>query len=242
MKPTWTDLPSDIRLSIISSLPLHTALSLHSAAPTDVQRQHIRSRIAKLRPLYIAWVQATQPSLRTYSNPPPLNLPSGRAAVTPAQFSRLTVLPVGGTHLKSLRGIGEMRNLHVLDASRNLLNHVPDELENCQQLRVLQLGKNKLNCFPNVVLRMPQLRTLLLHNNNIRTLPGGWTRTRHLHRIGLYQCAIEGQLPDEFCHMLGTVTDARRTRTANLQGNHLQENQVRELLQRFPNMQDAVII
>lgn len=242
VKTTWTDLPLDLRLSIITHLPLSSALSLHSASPTRASRLLLRARIARLKPLRDAWVLASQPALRSYSNPSNLRSVAARRALSPAEFTHLTRLPLGGVCLRSLAAVSELRGLRVLDASRNSLSDVPDEIAACTQLRTLHLGRNRLTAFPDVVLKLPELRTLLLHHNWIRDLPHEWVEVKQLCRLGLFDCDIRGALPEQLCQMLGTQTETRKRRSANLQRNRFDEGAVAGLFRRFPLLASAVVI
>lgn len=239
---TWTSLPSDLRLHVLSQLPLSDALSLHSAAPSPSSRRLIRARIASFKPLRDAWVLASQPALRSYANPPALRTIAARRALSPAHFSRLVRLPLGGVHLVSLKGIHELRELRVLDASRNCLTDVPQEIAACTQLRMINLGRNHLHAFPDVVLRLPQLTTLLLHHNKITSLPVEWRQVSQLCRLGLFNCGIHGAIPEQLCQMLGTQTKARMRRSANLQKNRLDQVVIDSLFSRFPMLSSAVVI
>lgn len=240
--PTWRDLPVDLHISILSRLPLPDALSLHTASPTPATRRHVRRRIAILKPLRDAWVAATQPSLRCYANPSSLRTSAARKTLSPAHFAELTRLPVGGVDLQSLQGIAELPHLITLDASRNCLPDVPREIARCTQLRTINLGKNCLSAFPDVLLKLPQLSTLLLHHNHIATLPTQWTQVKQLCRLGLFDCAIAGDIPEQLCQILGTQTEARRRRSANLQRNRLDQGVVDGLFRRFPRLASAVVI
>lgn len=239
---SWYDLILDVRILILSSLSLTDAISLNTAYPSPAQTKHINYRLDAVRPLHEAWVKASQPALRSYSNPQGLRTKAARAALSLAEFSELSCLPLSGANLTSLRGISEFRNLRLLDVSHNSLQHVSAELGACQQLRVLDLGKNKLESFPDVILKLPQLRTLLLYSNSIPILPENWDHLPYLHRIGLFDCGITGSLPEQLCSMLGTQTDQCRCRSANLQMNKLDRRTIDNLFSKFPKMEYAVVI
>lgn len=239
---TWPSLLSDVKLVILSRLSLPDAISLNEASPHPVQTRYIRTRISKLRHLRNAWVNATQPALRSYANPTHFSTKPQRALASVSTFCSLVCLPISGTKVKSLTGIAELKHLRVLDVSHNHLNDVPTELSICKQLRVVHLGKNQLTSFPNVVMQLPELRTLLLHHNKIRTLPTDWTNVPYLYRLGLFDCAIEGYIPEQLCKVLGTQTAQKRSRTANLRRNRFDPEFMAAVFMRFPKLTTAIVI
>lgn len=182
-----------------------------------------------------------QPALRSYANPRHLTSRQARAALSPAAFTSLTTLPISASGLKSLDGIEELQMLSVLDASRNRLEYIPESLAKCSHLRVVHIGWNRLTQFPQVVMKLPQLRTLLLHHNRVEPLPEMWERLPHLYRLGLFDCGISGRLPEQLCKMLGTQTDQRRCRSANMQRNLFDHSVISEILTKFPHLASAIV-
>lgn len=239
---TWKHLPADLRLQMLAHLPLASAIALNTASPTPEQTLQIRMRIKNIQPLRDAWVNATQPTLNTYANPPHLRSRSARQKLTPAQFTSVHTLPLSGTSLSSLEGIHEFHALQVLDVSNNELTHVDEGIRKCTELSLLHMGRNKLSAFPDVVLQLPLLKTLLLHHNKLVHLPTEWAFVPHLHRLGLFDCGIVGALPEQLCSMLGTHTDARWCRSANLARNNLDRDKIKQLFLRFPRLGNAVLI
>jgi len=238
---TWTALPDQIRLYILEQLALPDAIALSTARKDAALIAQIRQRIRNLKPIRDAWVHATQPALRMFANPPHLRTVSARSALSASDFSQLTCLPLSGSGLRDLSAIGECRQLCVLDVSRNHLQHVHPSMVTCRKLKVLHLGRNNLKHFPHVVLQLPELRTLLLHHNPISTLPEDWSALPKLTRLGLSDCAIRGDLPEQLCSILGTVTERRR-RSADFQKNRLDADRICLQFRKFPLLKFAIVI
>lgn len=84
--------------------------------------------------------------------------------------------------------------------------------------------------------------TLLMHHNPITYLPDNWKALDQLYRLGLYECRLSGSLPDTLCELLSTKTSEGRRRSANLQHNSVEDDEVRKLFQRFPSLCHSILI
>lgn len=91
------------------------------------------------------------------------------------------------------------------------------------------------------MLHLPELRTLLLHHNCFGKLPEEWDGVPQLYRLGLFSCGVT-KLPTNLCQWLGTVTEHRRARTANLADNLLDGNEVNHLFTKFPKLKKSLMV
>lgn len=240
---TLSNLPDDIRMLIVSNLPLSDAFNLNLALPHPSHSAAIRRRICKLRPLRDAWIHAEQSALPSYANPPHLATPSARHSLSPLDFTSLTTLTLRRTHLTTLPAIEELNQLRVIDASYNHLTNLPPSITSCTKLRVLNLGHNQLHRFPTIVMNLPHLCTLLLHNNPITSLPTNcWSDLVHLYRLGLFECQLSGVLPDQLCKLLSTPTRRGRQRSANLQRNNFDPDLLANVFNIFPLLSSVILI
>ncbi|CAN8073621.1 unnamed protein product [Agarophyton chilense] len=238
--PNLLHLPLDVRRLILHRLPLPDALNFCAALPDPDHSQLVRQRVARLRPLRDAWVRSA-PGARLFRDEPHLRTRNQRAALSPALFARLNVLRCSSP-LSDISAVSELRDMQLLDLSHCRLRHIPSAIRHCTQLRFLNLSHNSLKAFPISVLLLPKLETLLLHFNNIPELPSDWGNVPYLHRLGLHGCGVQGPLPDQLCRMLGTYTEHRASRSANLRGHGLDDTCILALFRRFPNLSSSLIV
>lgn len=238
----WRALPDDIRLSVLSNLSLDDAVAFNLACPDVLHSRHIRKRIRRLSALRTAWVHSEQSALPSYANPPHLRSSSARSALSPVEFTHVTTLTLQNCQITSLAGVHELSALRVLDASNNRLTDVPDGIIRCSGLRVINLGNNQFTHVPPVLMELTSMCTLLMHYNPITYLPDDWSALDQLYRLGLFECRLSGSLPDTLCELLSTKTAEGRRRTANLQHNSVEDDDVRKLFQRFPSLCHSILI
>lgn len=239
----WVHLPDDIRVHILSFLPLFHAYNLNLAHPHPAHSQAIRARIAALATLRHAWIHSCHNPLPSYSNPPHLATSAARAKLLPIHFTHLTTLTLRSTDLTSLGPIHEFSRLRVIDASHNALATLPSTIAMCPSLRVLNLGFNNFRHFPTDVMHLPHLCTLLFHNNPLTSLPSNqWLALPNLYRLGLFGCHLTGSLPEELCKLLVTPTARGRYRSANFKQNNLDRIAVARLFQQFPRLSSVLYI
>lgn len=249
---TWTTLPPDLRLAVLAQLALSDAVALQQAQPRAYQRAQLAARVARLRPLWAAWVRAPRPPLVSHANNARWASIAARATCAPAEFSRLRRCALAGQRLRCLDGVGELRELEVLDVSFNELEALPDDLAACQKLKVLNCGRNSLDGFPRVLMKLPNLCTLFMHHNPLATLPAHWKGLPRLTRLGLYNCRLRGALPVEFCeHFCRPFSDemvkvkearSRRRPSANLLGNQFEGEDILEKMRSYPRLASRVAI
>lgn len=239
----WTSIPDDVRLRILSLLPLQDVYNANLAFPHPAHSAAFRQRIQTLRPLRDAWVHAEQSGLPSHSNPPHLTTSAARLAQSPLQFTSLKTLTLRHAGMRALPGIHECTQLRVLDASQNRLISLPPTLRHCSDLRVLNLGYNNLQHFPLLLIQLPRLCTLLLHNNPIKTLPSNnWVNLAYLYRLGLFDCELTGPLPDQLCKLLATRTKHGRHRSVNLQRNNFDTMSIAHLFTNFPHLSKSILM
>lgn len=103
----------------------------------------------------------------------------------PSAFASLKELNLVGNGLHTIgEEIGGLRQLQLLDLSRNELTSLPPVLGQLQNLTVLRAPFNKISTLSDEVCLLKNLLELEIHNNLLTTVHvpvGGWTQLKILH-------------------------------------------------------------
>ncbi len=144
-----------------------------------------------------------------------------------AQLSGLLSLNLEGNALQSLGGIGKLPSLTALNARRNRLASLPEEVCELPALISLDVGDNALTALPEAlrslgaleflradgnqldgiseaVLELANLRNLSLGQNKIASVPHGIARLEKLINLDVADNSV-GTLPTEVAHMAELV-------------------------------------
>lgn len=90
----------------------------------------------------------------------------------PSAFARLKELNLAGNGLNTIgEEIGELRQLQLLDLSRNELTALPPVLGQLQNLTVLRAAFNKISTLCDEVCSLKNLLELEIHNNLLTSIP-----------------------------------------------------------------------
>lgn len=109
----------------------------------------------------------TDEPISSYSNRDYHNLPDGKwAALKQLTITSSTIKVIPSYVFKPLR------NIVTLNLSNNLLEAVPEGLEQLDNLKYLDLSDNYITGLKNIPANMKHLRTLRLSNNKIKSLDG----------------------------------------------------------------------
>lgn len=234
-----TELPVDLFDLVLGQVPLADTFALQAAAPPRSRLRaltaaNLSARIAALRPLHSAWVDAPL----EHRNTPPYRHWSGRAAASPTDFVGLTRLVLGGVGLTRLPdAIGECAALEVLYLDDNDLATLPAALRRCTRLRLLDVAGNRLaGGLPPVLATLPRLSVLSVSfNPALRTLPDGddaWAAWPSLRRLGVGGCGLTA-LPDGLLRVLDGAERAGANVSENAFGRWYLEKHV---FARYPSL------
>jgi Leucine-rich repeat (LRR) protein len=117
-------------------------------------------------------------------------------------FNKLEAIPVEVGNLELLKltnewevGIGLLKELQYLDASNNILEAYPEQLDRCQKLSVLCLSHNKLKGVPPTLQKHKELQILDLSFNYIEQLPAEVSAALAPHHLTIFmwppdKCAV----------------------------------------------------
>lgn len=67
--------------------------------------------------------------------------------------------------------IGQLKNLRILNASKNQLESIPESITSLNKLKAINLSQNKLNQLPKGIGRLPNLIILILNQNELKQIP-----------------------------------------------------------------------
>jgi Leucine-rich repeat (LRR) protein len=88
--------------------------------------------------------------------------------------------------ISSLQGIGMLESLITLNAGRNPLTHIPDDIASLSNLQKLWLDDCSLEgALPAPILELTQLQELRITNNRLTQLPADISRLTNLQILGL---------------------------------------------------------
>lgn len=233
------ELPVDLFDLVLGQVPLADTFALQAAAPTRsplraLTAANLSARIAALRPLHSAWVDAPL----EHRNTPPYRSWSGRAAASPTEFVALRRLVLGDVGLVRLPdAIGECAALEVLYLDDNDLTTLPASLRRCTRLRLLDVGGNRLaGGLPPVLAALPRLSVLSVSfNAHLGTLPDGddaWAAWPSLRRLGVGGCGLTS-LPDGLLRVLDAAERAAANVSENAFGRRYLEAHV---FARYPSL------
>lgn len=97
----------------------------------------------------------------------------------PSAFACLKELILAGNGLHTIgEEIGELKQLQLLDLSRNELTALPPVLGQLRNLTVLRAGFNKIATLCDEVCSLKKLRELEVHNNLLTTVPDSFCLTQ----------------------------------------------------------------
>lgn len=69
------------------------------------------------------------------------------------------------------RAIGKLKNLRILNASKNQLESLPDTITTLHKLKAINLSHNKLSTLPKGIGHLPSLLIIILSNNRFTEIP-----------------------------------------------------------------------
>ena len=126
------------------------------------------------------------------------NFPSRKLRLP--KSSSITFLSIrGDEHGKLPKSYSKLRNLQVLQLSRNNLAEFPD-LSGCDKLKRLDLNFNALTRVSSSVSGCPNLTSLNLNNNKIDRVEPGIEKLKSLEELSLYKNDLK-ELPPVFYSM-----------------------------------------
>jgi len=116
-------------------------------------------------------------------------------------LSNLQSLSLYDCGIENLEGIGMLTLLQTLNAGRNPLTTLPDDLKELSNLKELWLDDCSLSgMLPSPILELTALEELRLSNNQIEEIPSTISKLEHLRILGLDNNRIQ-QLPDNLQHL-----------------------------------------
>jgi Leucine-rich repeat (LRR) protein len=112
----------------------------------------------------------------------------------------VTVLNLSKNQLQNISDtIGNCTQLQQLYLSWNQLQSIPDTIGNCVQLKVLELSGNQLQRIPDTIGNCVQLQTLALSENHLQSIPDTIGNCTQLQWLYLYRNQLQS-IPDTFCN------------------------------------------
>lgn len=122
--------------------------------------------------------------------------------------------------------IRDMKNLRVLDLSKNQIVTLPGWIGELSQLRELYLGRNHLCRIPGEIARLDSLRVLSADRNPLLELPDEIGSMSHLEELILWSTGIS-VLPPTFVMLNGTL---RHLDLRACEMSHSEQEELRSLL------------
>ncbi|WP_020537985.1 leucine-rich repeat domain-containing protein [Lewinella cohaerens] len=102
-----------------------------------------------------------------------------------AQPDKVYELKLRNTRSRSLKRIGELKNLRVLDISGSWITEIPDEIQNCKYLRSIIANASRLEKISPAIGQLRELRNANFGYCNLRSIPRELGEVESLWSLGL---------------------------------------------------------
>lgn len=224
----WLHLPQDLKLRILSQLPLDFVLQHQHLFPYS-SPTNVNDRFSKLLPVRLDWVH----SPIEIRNTPLYRSRASRMLCSPLSFVHLQRLVLGTSRLTIIpRAIGELKLLKVLHLDDNLLTHFPEEITQCENLLLIDCTHNRFRTFPPQLLQMPSLRHVIFAHNPLTSLPRGIATLPWLNTLSFYDCRLI-QLPMDLIVKFASEEKF----SLNIASNRFKRGYIRGLCETWPTLQ-----